>query len=247
MAACSLQKELQTYLDKFGIQTTDSDFARLKQYFTDSLENGDDLSADVGNIAERWQDDVIETVIKKGDTVLDLGCGNGELMLKLFDECHAHVQGVEIDSEHVVRCIEQGLPVYHGDIERTLANFHDKSFDYVILEETLQTLNHPLEVLQKMLKIGEKCIVSFPNFAHWNVRLAFSLSGRMPITPSLPHKWYNTPNIHLCSMNDFEDWMRSYGVSLVQFWALEKGQVVSKKEGHNLTAEQAMYLIRENQ
>lgn len=197
-------------------------------------------------LSARWQDGVIEKLINPGSSVLDIGCGDGDLLIRLAEERQAFVQGVELDEESVVRCIERGLPIYHSDLEKGLVSFQNDSFDYVILQNTVQTLHNPLKVLREMLRIGKQSVISFPNFAHWMVRLVFSLGGRMPVTPSLPYNWYDTPNIHLCSIEDFLDWCRMEQVQIEVSWVLVEGKVLEYRPEHNLTAEEAVFLVTGN-
>lgn len=232
---------LDEFLKKVGVENCDTSFEELSHFVSvdippEAVQNPYDIGA-------RWQDVVIESIVGDNDSVLDIGCGAGDLMARLSATRGARVQGLEMDEEMVIRCIERGMPVYHGDIETCLKNFTTKSFDFAILEETLQTLQHPLIVLKELLRIGRKCIVSFPNFAHWNVRLSFSLGGRMPKTESLPNTWYNTPNIHLCSIHDFLDFTKEAKVKILESWVLENGKIMPYQDGHNLTAEQAMFVI----
>ena len=185
----------------------------------------------------------MERLVARNSSVLDVGCGSGDLLVRRAENRRSKVQGIERDQELVIRCIERGIPVYHGNLERGLQTFCTGSFDYTILEETLQTLVHPLDVLREMLRVGRHTIVSFPNFAHWKVRLAFSLGGRMPKTKSLPHSWFDTPNIHLCSINDFMDWTIRDNVRIVESWVLAAGQVTPYQSEHNLSAEQALFVV----
>jgi methionine biosynthesis protein MetW len=195
-------------------------------------------------LCARWQDGVIEKLIVPGSSVLDIGCGEGDLLIRLADERQAFVQGVELDEESVIRCIERGLPIYHSDLEKGLGSFHDNSFDYVILQNTVQTLRDPLKLLREMLRVGNRCVISFPNFAHWMVRLVFSLGGRMPVTASLPYNWHDTPNIHLCSIEDFLDWCRNDRIHIEVSWVLVEGKVLEYRPEHNLTAEEAVFMVR---
>ena len=178
---------------------------------------------------------------------------NAQVLVKLLDffAVAFHIssvspQGIEINQEMAMRCIERGIPTCHGDLEECVRIFQDKSFDFVILEETLQTLQHPIDVLREILRVGNEVVVSIPNFAHWRVRLAFSLGGRMPKTASLPHTWYNTPNIHLCTLNDFMDWIETDHVKILESWSLVSGNIIPYEAKHNLTAEQALFVLASN-
>lgn len=137
--------------------------------------------------------------------VLDLGCGEGQLLRRLTFDRGLHACGVELNEENVIRCVEQGLSAYQANIDDGLAEYPDGAFDFVILNQTLQVLTRPRDVMREMLRVGRYGIVSFPNFAHWRIRLSFLSRGRMPRSDVLPFSWYDTPNIHLCTMLDFFD------------------------------------------
>ncbi|MBO7741696.1 MAG: methionine biosynthesis protein MetW [Victivallales bacterium] len=231
--------EAESFLERLGVRSCDSDFEELGKF----MRNADPQSDVMRPAPPRWQDKLIEGVVEERSSILDIGCGEGDLLLRLAEKRIATVQGVELNQEMVIRCIERGIPVYHGDLETSLKNFPDENFDYVILEETLQTLEHPMNVLKEMMRVGKRCFISFPNFAHWNVRLAFSLGGRMPKTGALPYTWYDTPNIHLCSINDFMDWTASDNIRILNSWVLANGEVMEYRREHNLVAEQAMFLV----
>ncbi|MEO5377962.1 MAG: methionine biosynthesis protein MetW [Magnetococcus sp. DMHC-6] len=147
---------------------------------------------------------VIADLVTEKSRILDLGCGDGLLLKYLFENKQVQGYGVEISHEGVHACIAQGLPVYQGDIDHGLSDHDDGAFDYVILSHTLQTVHRPQFVLQEMLRVGKKIIVSFPNFGHWSIRTNLLLKGRMPTSPLLPHPWYDTPNIHMCTILDFQ-------------------------------------------
>ncbi|HOK40064.1 MAG TPA: methionine biosynthesis protein MetW [bacterium] len=147
--------------------------------------------------------DVILNLVEFNSKVLDLGCGDGELLYRLKKEKNCLVRGVEISTTGVVESLEKGLSVYQGDINEGLKDYPDKSFDYVILSYTLQELLKPELVLNETLRVGKKVIVSFPNFGNWKIRLYLLLKGRMPKSKILPFEWYNTPNIHLITIKDF--------------------------------------------
>lgn len=234
--------DVAEYLSRIGVHSCDCTFNTLRDYILAATKQAREEAGN-GERPLRWQDEIIEKTIERRKTLLDLGCGEGDLLVRLAEKCQTIVQGVEMDQEHVIRCIERGIPTYHGDIERSLSNFTDKSFDYAVLEETIQTLKHPIVVLRELLRVSRKAFVSFPNFSHWSVRLAFSIGGRMPKTESLPYSWYDTPNIHNCSINDFLDWTAEDKVKIDRAWVLVNGEVLDYQQEHNLTAEQAMFLI----
>lgn len=141
--------------------------------------------------------------IEENSRVLDLGCGNGSLLHLLHTEKNAKCYGVELDESKVISCVEKGLSVFQGDLDEGLRDFDDKSFDYVILNQTLPVIHKPYYVMQEMLRVGKKCIVTFPNFAYWKVRLAFFTRGAMPVSENIPYEWYDTPFIHHLTIKDF--------------------------------------------
>ena len=146
---------------------------------------------------------LISSLIEENCKVLDVGCGDGSLLSFLENKKNINGQGLEISHEGVKTCLSKGLSVLQGNADTDLVNFPKNSFDYVILSRTLQATHKPKEVLKEMLRIGKKCIVSFPNFAHWKCRLDLLLEGVMPMTKTLSEPWYQTPNIHLCTIKDF--------------------------------------------
>src|SRR5215470_2489543 len=148
---------------------------------------------------------IIGEIVEPGAKVLDLGCGEGELLEWLSGNKSVEARGVEISSAQVRRAIARGVSAYQGDIDEGLADYPDRAFDYVILSQTLQETRAPLQVLREMLRVGRRAIISFPNFGHWSVRMAMLLNGQAPKTKLFPYNWYNSPNIHFLSINDFED------------------------------------------
>ena len=143
---------------------------------------------------------VIAELIEKDKKVLDVGCGDGTLMEFLKNNKKTNIRGLEISKNKVQECIAKGLTVIEGNAEKDLAQFPDKSFDYVVLSQTLQAFLNPELVINELLRIGKKAIVTIPNFGYWRIRLDLLLKGTMPITKTLPDEWYNTPNIHMCSI-----------------------------------------------
>lgn len=158
---------------------------------------------------------MIEQYVAEGARVLDLGCGDGALLEELIAQKGVDGRGIDMDLEEVQRCIARGVPVYHGDMMEALSMFRDKSFDCVILSQTLQQTRHPQRVVQEMMRVGHRGIISFPNFGHWLVRLQLLLRGRMPITRVLPYTWYNTPNIRVLTIKDFMHFCRQEELSVV--------------------------------
>jgi methionine biosynthesis protein MetW len=167
--------------------------------------------------------DVIVDFVKQGSRVLDLGCGTGELMERLVREKGCVVRGVDIHQPSVTACITKGLSVFHGDLHEGLADLRDNSQDYVLLSRTLQQVPDPDVVLREMLRVAPHAVVSFPNFAFWRVRLHLLLTGTLPVSPALPYEWYNTPNIRLITVADFEGFCRKQGFVIEEHVALYVG------------------------
>ncbi|MBF0434471.1 MAG: methionine biosynthesis protein MetW [Magnetococcales bacterium] len=160
--------------------------------------------------------EIIAGLVGEGARVLDLGCGDGRLLEYLINNKKARGFGVEISSQGMHACIARGLPVYHGDIDQGLSDHTDAAFDYVILSQTLQAVRRPQFVLLEMLRVGKKIIVSFPNFGHWHIRWQLLVNGRMPKTPMLPYEWFDTPNIRMCSILDFQDLCRQMDIHILE-------------------------------
>jgi methionine biosynthesis protein MetW len=152
---------------------------------------------------------IIIDLIEPQSSVLDLGCGTGELLYRLIKEKNVRGHGVEIDDRAIFACVAKGLNVLHGDIDSGLADYDDNSFDYLILNQSLQQVRHLEVVFKDALRVGKKVIVGFPNFAHYRARLRLAFAGKAPVTSSLPYQWYETPNLHFLSIADFLDYCRS--------------------------------------
>lgn len=159
---------------------------------------------------------IIYGIVKQGSKVLDLGCGDGELLFLLAEEKRAKVQGIEIDEQSIYKCVEKGLSVFHSDIDTGLRGYPDKSFDYVILNQSLQQTKKVEFVLSEAFRVGERVIVGFPNFAHLPVRLGLFFKGEAPVTKSLPYRWYDSPNIHCLSIKDFRNYCREKKIDILE-------------------------------
>ena len=181
----------------------------------------------------------IMALIPPKSHVLDLGCGNGELLKTLMSEKKAQGYGIEIDRENVIACIKQGISVYHGDIAEALSRFPDKSFDIVVLSQTLQQVQDPLEVVSEMLRVGKKAIVTFPNFAHWKNRVALFF-GFVPKNRALPYRWFDTPNIRVVSIKSFQQICAEKNITILH----EVRAVPSLFS--NLFTETGMFVIQKN-
>jgi len=170
--------------------------------------------------------DAIVQWVAPGARVLDLGCGDGQLLRTLWEARQAPGYGVEIDDASVLACVENDVNVLQVDLESGLSLFGDGSFDSVILSETLQTIHRTEFLMREMLRVGREAIVSFPNFGHWSARLQVAL-GRMPVSETLPYEWYETPNVHHCTISDFEDLCRRLGFRIRERLALHHGRPVT--------------------
>lgn len=184
---------------------------------------------------------IILGIIRPRSSVLDLGCGSGELMSALARKNKSKVQGIEIDEQAIYKCVARGLSVLHGDIDSGLIDYGDKSFDYVILNQSFQQVKQPDVVLKEALRVGKEVIVSFPNFAHFSARLQIAFRGKTPITPSLPYEWYNTPNLHFLSISDFFDYCHKRGIKIIE--AVYAGKNIRVKLFPNLFASIGIFLI----
>jgi len=190
---------------------------------------------------------VIADLIEKNTRVLDVGCADGILMEFLRDNKSIDIRGLEISKEKVQKCIEKGLTVIEGNAEKDLKQFPDKSFDYVILSQTLQAFLNPELVISELLRVGKKAIVTIPNFGYWKIRLHLLTKGTMPITKTLPDEWYNTPNLHMCTIKDFVSFVKSKNFKIFKSLALNEKNVSlinnTNLEIKNLFADLGIFLI----
>ena len=190
---------------------------------------------------------LIADLIEANTRVLDVGCGDGTLMRFLKNNKEIDIRGIEISKNNVQQCIGKGLTVIEGDAEKDLSQFPDGSFDFVILSQTLQAFLNPETVIQELLRIGKKAIVTVPNFGFWKVRLHLLLKGTMPITKNLPDEWYNTPNLHMCTIKDFYNFCHDRKIKLDKSLALHNEKISSINELNlnikNLSAELGIFLI----
>lgn len=205
----------------------------------------DDTRAGCEEFASRPELKYIIDLVEPGSKVLDLGCGEGELMKALQTQKRARVQGIELSDTAIQECVAKGLFVYHGDLDEGLADFNNHSVDYVILTSTIQVLHRPDFLILEAARVGKKCIITFPNFGYWNVRLQLLLSGKMPMTSNLPFKWYNSPNIHLTTIKDFRDFCRESGLKVVNemHFVLGRNGVRRVKHLPNFLADYAIFVL----
>ncbi len=159
---------------------------------------------------------VISKWVKEDSRVLDLACGDGELLHNLARDKNVSGYGLEINPQNIQACLERGVNVLEHNIDQGLGNFNDQSFDTVVMTQALQALQFPHLVLDEMLRVGRECIVTFPNFGHWRCRLHLSTKGRMPVSKFMPYTWYDTPNIHFCTFKDFEDLCRQKKLNIIE-------------------------------
>ena len=183
---------------------------------------------------------VIADAIPAGTRVLDIGCGDGTLMAALRDGKGVDARGIEIDGARVERCVAQGLSVVQGDADRDLDFYPDAAFDYAVLSQTLQTAARPDRMLRELLRVGRRAFVSFPNFAHWRMRQALLVGGRMPVTRHLPVTWYETENIHHVTIADFAELVGQLGLTIERRWFFAKDREIGAG-GANWRAEYAVF------
>ena len=190
---------------------------------------------------------IIANSIQREKSILDVGCGDGELMKFIFENISKKIRGLEISKDNVQKCIQKGLTVIEGNAEIDLQQFPNNSFDYVILSQTLQAFLNPEKVISDLLRIGKTSIVTIPNFGFWKVRFNLLFKGTMPVTKTLPNEWYNTPNLHMCSIKDFVNFCNNRKINLFKSFALTNNKVSSINKFNlnfkNLTSELGIFLI----
>ena len=199
----------------------------------------------IQSIRKDW--DLIESLIKEKSRILDIGCGEGDLIQQLEKNLEAHVHGIEKSQDMALKGITKGLNITHGDAEKDLSQYANQSFDYVILSQTLQAMIEPKKILTELLRVGSKAIVSFPNFGHWKIRLQLLLWGKMPITEGLPYSWYDTPNIHFFTLKDFENLCKEMNIIIENSIGLtNKGKQFSINDSvlpANIITHEAIFLL----
>ena len=195
----------------------------------------------VGELLGRGDFAIISELVEPNSKVLDLGCGEGELLAWLAENKGVEARGVEISASKVRRAIARGVSAYQGDIDEVLADYSDHAFDYVILSQTLQETRWPLKVMRDMLRVGRQAIVAFPTFGHWSVLLSLLFTGRAPKTDLFPYEWYDSPNIHFLTVDDFDQLVRREGFALERYYFLAGKRRVALLP--NLRAQVAVYLV----
>jgi methionine biosynthesis protein MetW len=194
---------------------------------------------------QRFDYEIIVDIIENGSRVLDLGCGNGELLSKLKQRRNVDARGVELDDRCVAECIRRGFTVFQGDIDEGLGDYADKSFDYVVLNQTLQVVHKPTLVIEEMLRVGKRAIVSFPNFGYFRIRWYLLTKGRMPKVDFLPCDWYNTPNIHLLTIKDFMAFCEMMNIKIERFIGLRSHSTgKTSKHFQNLLSQIGIFVIK---
>ncbi len=190
---------------------------------------------------------LISSLINHNDKVLDIGCGNGELLYFLEDNKSIQGQGIEISHQGVKESVSKGLSVIQGDADEDLINFPDHAFDIVILSDTLQATHKPKKVLEQMLRIGKKCIICIPNFGYWKYRLQILIYGKMPVTKTLSEPWYSTPNIHLCTIKDFINLCEHLNISINESYRNTKNNIKKirnpKSYLNNLLSTEGIFIL----
>ena len=190
---------------------------------------------------------IISSLIEKNSKILDVGCGNGELMKYILNNISNNIRGLEISKENVQECIKKGLTVIEGNAELDLRQFPDKSYNYVVLSQTLQAFLNPEKVLYELLRVGKKAIVTIPNFGFWKVRVNLLIKGTMPVTKNLPNEWYNTPNLHMCTIKDFVTFCVKRELKLTNSISLSGKKVSNISKANlnlkNLTSELGIFEI----
>ncbi|MFA5839325.1 MAG: methionine biosynthesis protein MetW [Candidatus Margulisiibacteriota bacterium] len=189
----------------------------------------------------RFDHETITNIVKPNSKVLDLGCCTGELLSQLARRKKASVEGIEIDDTAIQKCIEKGLSVIHRDIDKGLAEYSDQSFDYVILNQSMQQVKRADRIIDEALRVGKKAIIGFPNFAHYPSRLQIFFWGRTPVTPALPYKWFDTPNLHFLSISDFWHYAKEKKLNILETHYLGEDQEIRFLP--NLFAKEAIFVL----
>ena len=199
------------------------------------------------NLKMKKEFKVIADLLPNNTRVLDVGCGDGSLMNLLVKEKNIEVRGLELEKQNIQECIYKGLPVIQGNAETELHQFPNQSFDYVVLSQTLQAFYNPDKVLKELLRIGKSVVISIPNFGYWKVRTSLLFFGKMPVTNTLPYKWYNTPNLHMCSIKDLFNYCDNQNLNIKKVIGINENKTsfINKKnlELKNFFSKVGIFLI----
>ncbi len=197
-------------------------------------------------MALRPELEIISEWIAPGSRILDLGCGDGVLLKYLRDTRNVNGYGIEIDYQNVLQCIEAGINIIQTDLDAGLSEFDADSFDYVVMSQTLQAVHYPDRVLDEMLRVGREGIVTFPNFGHWLARFQLAITGHMPVSNILPYDWYNSPNLHLCTVKDFEQLCTKKNIEILERTVVDQRhkRSLGMRFAPNLLGEIAIYRFR---
>jgi methionine biosynthesis protein MetW len=208
------------------------------------LINTTQNNVNITNIDNKFRQDfaIIASWVGFGSKVLDLGCGDGTLLQFLRASLEVKGYGVEKDDANWLACLQNGTNVIQMDLEAGLSGFEDQSFDTVILSQTLQAMHNTEEIVQEMLRVGREVIVTFPNFGYWRNRLQIARGGHMPVSKDLPYQWFDTPNVHLCTINDFDQFCKNHKISVIERKVITEGNEVSFMP--NLLGNLAMYRLK---
>jgi homoserine O-acetyltransferase len=240
-----LSESIRRFLEENGLDQVELRDATNLQNIR-AVHEAEQVRAAQQTFRDREDFALVELMVTPGARVLDLGCGDGRLISALWRSRKIQGTGIEKDLQSILRCMERNVPVVQWDLDQSLAPIESDTFDFVILNRTLQEVRQPLTLLREILRIGKKAIISFPNFGHWKVRLGMMLKGRMPKSENLPHEWYDTPNIHLFTLDDFKNMCAKENIQIDELHCLSEslaGRALSGLGFKNLGADQVVAMV----